>query len=95
MLNEKNACPRASRKVPLSIFERSGLNRNSTPAIAPGSINEHTTSTNNRMNSSGIISFDAFSIPFSMPLTMTKCVIPTKTAIQKTGLHGLCSNCKK
>jgi hypothetical protein len=51
------------------IFEKSGLNRNSRPSLAAGSVKECTAKIIRIRNSSGINMFDIFSIPFSTPLT--------------------------
>ena len=45
------------------------------------------------MNRVGIIILEDFSIPFSTPFTMMKCVISRKAINQITGRQGLLENC--
>ena len=66
-LNEKNACPRASRKVFAVTFEKSGLKRKSSPAPAPGRVTERTAITTTIRNSRGISTFEYFSMPSFTP----------------------------
>ena len=70
------------------IFDGSGSKRNRSPADASGRVTERTHITKRMMKRSGIITFDARSIPFCTPETITKWVSPTNTPIQKTGRQG-------
>ena len=88
-LSEKNACPIAPKKTLPSTLLKSGFSRNSIPALAPGSDTEQMASTTSRINSMGIIILADFSIPFSTPFMMMKCVANKNTTNQITGRHGL------
>src|SRR5574344_1546592 len=71
-LSEKNDCPRAAKMTSDVIFEKSGLKRNSTPVIAPGSMHEGMTSIINMTKSVGMSSLEIRSIPFFTPLIITR-----------------------
>ena len=66
-LKEKNAWPRASRKVFAVTFEKSGLKRKSSPAPAPGRVTERTAITTTIRNSSGISTLEYLSMPSFTP----------------------------
>ena len=61
-LSEKNACPIAARKAFASILLKSGLNKKSIPAPAPGSVSEQIANIMSKRNKTGIMILDAFSI---------------------------------
>ena len=65
---EKKTCPIAASIVFAVIFEKSGIKKNFTPSQALSSVKTRIISTISNRNSSGIISLQNFSIPFSMPM---------------------------
>lgn len=62
------------------------------PAPAPGNDMEQMASTISRINSMGIIILADFSMPFSTPFTMMKCVANKNIISQIIGRHGLLTN---
>ena len=89
ILREKNACPSAFRTVFGVTFEKSGLKRNSTPLWLPGSKSEFTAMATTSTKSTGITSFENFSIPSLTPYTTTTQVIIKKMARYIIGCHTL------
>ena len=58
------------RMFGMTVFDMSGLNRNSIPLSALGNIHDAPTITNNKINSVGIINFEARSIPSRTPFSI-------------------------
>ena len=77
------------------IFEKSGLKRNSTPAIAPGSMHDAMTRMMSRTKSVGMSNFEMRSIPFFTPRIITKCVSNTNPTAHNIGRIGLDENSTK
>ena len=86
MLNEKKACPSASRTVLPVIFEKSGLNRKDNPSDAPGNVTALISNIIINTNSNGIKTFVYFSIPFWTPAKIIQAVIAININIHKIGL---------
>ena len=91
-LNEKKACPRASRSTFGVTLVKSGFSRNSIPLDAPGNEQEDMTIISNKIKSSGINSFEAFSMPLRTPRTMMKWVIRINTIPKMAGFTGSLEN---
>lgn len=73
--SEKNACPIAIIMVSgLKASAKSHERKNWYPAAAPGMKATRTAITSNNTNKAGIITLEAFSIPFSTPRATMKCV---------------------
>ena len=63
-LREKNACPSAFTNVAGVTAEKSGFRKNERPSDALGSVSENAQNISRSTKSTGIITFDIFSIPF-------------------------------
>ena len=73
--SEKNACPMAVNMVcGANASRKSGLRKNQYPSAASGMNATRMAMTMRIMNSAGIITLAAFSMPFSTPRMMIMCV---------------------
>lgn len=75
---EKNDCPKAYNTASPVIFEKSGVKKNVTPSQAPSNVSARTTNIKKKINNNGIINRFARSIPFLIPVAMTRTLINVK-----------------
>ncbi len=86
-LREKKVCPSAFMNTDGVIFEKSGDRKYSSPSAAPGSVNATTQRASRMTNSSGISTFDSFSMPFCTPRNRIMILRPITMAVAKSGCH--------
>ena len=85
-LSEKNACPNALIITLMSILLKSGFKKNSTPRIASGRVSDFTANITSSRNSTGISTFDNFSMPFCTPINSTTKLMPSVIKVHNMGV---------
>ena len=88
MLDEKKACPRASNTVVPVTLEKSGLNRNFRPSLAPDRVTERTAMIMTTTKSRGISILEYFSMPFFMPVIRIPAVRTRNSIVKSCGRKG-------